>query len=306
MRIMGRLLPWVGSILASLTFLGCGPREGLNTLQIRGSDTEVNLVQSLAEAYMTKNAKASIAVTGGGSGVGIAALMDKRTDIANSSRPMKDEEVEQARAKGVEPVGIIFALDGLSIIVHKDNPLLALTLQEVGQIYRGEVTNWKEVGGPDLPMSLYGRQSNSGTYIYFRDTVLKGDYSLQMKEMNGTAQIVEGVKRDRAGIGYVGLGYVVEEGKPMEGLKIVSIAQDESSKPVSPLKDEEVREGNYALLRGLYQYIYEPQNEMLKDFLRFELSPEGQKLIQEEGFFPVAYSKEALAHNEEWAAFLNQ
>lgn len=268
---------------------GCGGKneKGGGTLQIKGSDTEVNLAQRLAEAFMQRHPEASISVTGGGSGTGIAALIDGRTDIANSSREMKPEEIERARGRGVEPVATVFARDGIALIVHQTNSLRSSTLEEVGKIYKGEITRWNQVGGPDLEISLYGRQSNSGTYIYFRDHVLQGDYSPRMKMMNGNAQIVEGVRRDHAGIGYVGIGYVVQGGKVVEGIQILAIAREPGGKALSPVDPEKLNRESYPLFRSLYQYTNGSPQGKVAEFIRFELSPEGQELVAQEGFFPV-------------------
>ena len=139
-----------------------GPAGAKTFIQVKGSDTEVNVVQRMAENYMKKDPNVSIAVTGGGSGVGIAAIINKTTDLANSSRPMKDSEIAKAKANGVNPIGVAFAVDGLSVIINPKNTLKSLTMDQIGQIYRGEVTNWKQIGGPDGPITLYGRQPNSG------------------------------------------------------------------------------------------------------------------------------------------------
>lgn len=289
-----RLLTVAVLALGLAIMSGCAKREV--SIQIKGSDTEVNLVQSLAEAFMKKEPGASISVTGGGSGVGIAALIDKKTDIANSSRPMKDEEIKQAKNRGVEPVGVVFAIDGLAVIVHNTLPVDSLTLDEIGRIYRGEITNWKEVGGPPLEISLYGRTSASGTYTYFRDAVLKGDYSSKMKGMIGNSHIVEAVKNDKSGIGYVGIGYIVDEkGKVTEGLKPLNIKKDKTAKAVSPLNIEAVKSGLYPLTRPLYQYTNGKPKGLMLEFIRFELSKEGQNLVLKEGFYPV--SKEYMEAN---------
>jgi len=257
-------------------------------IQIKGSDTEVNLVQNLAEIYMEQHPEVSIAVTGGGSGTGIAALLNKRVDIANSSRPITAEETAAAKKRGIKPTKVVFALDGLTIISHYRNPINSLTLDQLGKIYRGEITNWKELAGPDLTISLYGRQPNSGTYVYFRAEVLKGDYSPRMKEMNGNAQIVEAVRRDKGSIGYVGIGYVIRQGKVIEGIKVFKLARDDKSLACDPIDPENVTTGRYPLARPLYQYTNGfPQGHVL-DFIRFELSPQGQEVIQSIGFYPVS------------------
>src|SRR3972149_9248306 len=209
--------------------------QGQDMIQVKGSDSEVNLVQRLAELFMQKSRGVNIAVTGGGSGTGIAALINKQTDIANSSRELNPKEAEAAKAAGVEPFRVVFATDGISVITHPSNPVSKLTLEQIGKIFKGAITNWKEVGGPDTKISLYGRQSNSGTYVFFREFVVKGDYSPHKKSMNGNAQIVEAIQRDKAGIGYVAVGYVVsEKGELKPGLKIVDIAKDAQSQAFSP------------------------------------------------------------------------
>ena len=259
-------------------------------LQIKGSDTLVNLVQRLAEEYMDKNPDAAIAVTGGGSGVGIAALIANRISIADASRPMKAKEKADAKENGVIAYEIVIGIDGLSVITNSKNPLKSLTMDQIGAIFEGKISNWKEVGGPDKGISLYGRQPNSGTYVFFQEHVLgKKDYSAKMKQMNGNAQIVEAIKTDEAGIGYVGVGYVFdEEGKVMNGLKVLDVAKDSNSEPVSPLNADNVKSGKYPVARALYQYTNGKPQGAVKAFITFELGPEGQKIVEEMGFYPVA------------------
>ncbi|NIM99827.1 MAG: phosphate ABC transporter substrate-binding protein PstS family protein [candidate division Zixibacteria bacterium] len=279
----------VACALVLVVVAGCGRKEADKvSIQIKGSDTEVNLVQRLAETFMEKNPEISMAVTGGGSGVGIAALVDKRTDIANSSRAMKDEEMRQAQDKDVNPVAIVFALDGLALITHQSLGIDHLTLDEVAKIFKGEITNWKELDGPDLAISLYGRQANSGTYIYLRDKVLKGDYAPQARRMNGNAQILEAVRTDKAAIGYVGIGYVVDDkGEVISGIKVLDMVKDPDSSAVTPLKPENVKSGLYPLTRPLYQYTDGNPKGKLLDFIQFELSQEGQLLVTKEGYYPL-------------------
>lgn len=257
-------------------------------IQIKGSDTEVNLVQRLAEVYMEKYPDVYIAVTGGGSGTGIAALINRKVDIANSSREMTQDEIKRAVKNGVNPVKWVIAMDGISIIVNAKNPVDRLTLEQISKIFSGKIKNWKEVGGKDIPISLYGRQSNSGTFIYFRNHIVKADYSDKMKRMNGNAQIVESIKRDIAGIGYVGVGYVVEEGKLTKGIKVLKVAKDEHSPAISPLNPENVEKGIYPIARPLYQYSNGHPTGKVLDFIKFELSKEGQKIVIDEGFYPVS------------------
>ncbi len=252
-------------------------------LQIKGSDTLINLVQRLAEVYMEENPGKYIAVTGGGSGTGIAALINNKCDIANASRGMKDKEIAMANDGGVDPKRAVIAMDGLSVIVSGSNPVSQLTMDEIGKIFRGEVTNWSEVGGKNMPITLYGRQSNSGTFVFFRDTVLKGDYSGKMNRMNGNAQIVEAVKNDASGIGYVGVGYV----KDATGITVLRVAARQGATYASPLSSADVKSGAYPIARPLNQYLNGAPKGAVKDFVEFELSSQGQQIVEDMGFFPV-------------------
>ncbi len=257
-------------------------------IQIKGSDTEVNLVQRLAENFMKKNPAYSLAVTGGGSGVGIAAIINKTTDLANASRPMKPNEIANAKANGVDPIGVVFAVDGLSVIINGKNTAKSLTVDQIGQIYRGDLTNWKQVGGPDLPITLYGRQPNSGTFVFFREAVVRGDYANKMNQMNGNAQILEAVKKDAGGIGYVGIGYATGgTGKVVPGIHVLEVAKDSRSKAFSPLKLENIIKGEYPISRPLYQYFDSHNRAKVEAFIKYELSPEGVAIIHKDGFYPL-------------------
>ncbi len=260
-------------------------------IQIKGSDTLINLVQTLSEEYMDKYPeKAVIAVTGGGSGVGIAALIANTVDIANASREIKEKEVTAANENGVVPTEIVLGIDGLSVIVNADIPVNSLTVEQIGAIFRGDITNWNQVGGPNKNISLYGRQPSSGTYVFFQEFVMGNkNYSTKMKQMNGNAQIIEGIKADKSAIGYVGVGYVFDEsGNVMEGLKVLTVSKDKNSEAVTPLVAENVKSGKYPIARPLLQYTNGKPQKHVKDFIAFELSPEGQKLVEKMGFYPVA------------------
>jgi len=258
-------------------------------IQVKGSDTMVNLVQILAEEYMARNPKTPLAVLGGGSGTGVSALINGTCDIANHSREWKQKEVDQAWEKGVKPRFFVIAVDGLSITVNDRNPVEKLTMTELGAIYRGEIKNWKAVGGPDKPVSLYGRQSNSGTYVFMQEHVLGNkNYSLDMKEMNGNAQIIEGILQDENGIGYVGVGYLFDQsGSVRKGLKVLKIAKDVNSPAYSPLDKSAVDSGQYPVARPLYQSTNGKPGAAVADFIKFETSPEGQKIVEREGFFTI-------------------
>jgi phosphate transport system substrate-binding protein len=282
----------VGLICSGLVLSGGTLQAQRKMTQIKGSDTLINLVQILAEAYMAKNPRSPIAVLGGGSGTGIAALINGTCDIANHSRPMKDKEVQMAKDKGITPHVFIIAVDGLSVILNENNPISKLTMDQIGAIYRGEIKNWREVGGPNRAISLYGRQSNSGTYVFFQEHVLKKqNYSADMMRMNGNAQIVEGVTQDRYGIGYVGVGYVVDaQGNVKKGIKILNVSKDGNSKAYSPLNKAAVDSGDYPIARSLFQSTAGVPSGAVLDFIKFEISPEGQKIVEREGFFPIGSS----------------
>jgi phosphate transport system substrate-binding protein len=280
----------LGCLAVALGAAATGLAAGM--INIKGSDTCVNLVQRLAEVYMQKS-RVPLAVTGGGSGTGIAALINGTIDVADASREMKAAEVQQAQARGFTPAEFTIAVDGLSIIVNKANPVKQLNTNEVGRIFKGEVTNWSQVGGPDRPITLYGRQSNSGTYVFLQEHVLKGDYSQHMNQMNGNAQIVEAVKRDLSAIGYCGVGYVEREaGKTLTVLKV---SKAKGQPAYSPLEKKNVDSGAYPISRGLYQYTKGKPAGAVRDFVVWELSPAGQKVVAEEGFFTVG--KAAMARN---------
>jgi phosphate transport system substrate-binding protein len=252
-------------------------------VQVKGSDTLINLVQKLAEEYMKKNPGNFIAVTGGGSGTGLAALVNKKCDIANSSRLMKQKEIDQASTAGISPKRVVIAIDGLSIITNAQNPVEKLTVDQIAKIYKGEVTNWKDVGGKDMPINLYGRQPNSGTYDFMKDDVLKGDYSPKMKQMNGNAQIVEAIKQDLSGVGYVGVAYI----KHSTGLNVLKVSPRIGAEYLGPENAEDVISGRYPISRPLNQYINGDLQGTVKSFIAYELSDEGQKIVADEGFFAI-------------------
>ncbi len=257
-------------------------------VQVKGSDTLVNLVQAWAEAF-TEESGTFVAVTGGGSGTGIAALIDGKTDLAMSSRDIKPKEVDLARAKGVTPVEIAVGVDGLCVVVNASNPVKALKVEEIGRLFRGEVPNWKALGGADRPVTLYGRQSNSGTYAFFQEHVLGNkDYAPTMNHMNGNAQILEAVRSDPSAVGYVGIGYVLgEDGKVLPGIRPLEVIPAAGGAGLSPLDREAVKSGKYPLSRSLLVYTNGTPKDDLLRFLQYQLGPAGQKLAEKQGFYPV-------------------
>jgi phosphate transport system substrate-binding protein len=271
------------------------PAHADEMVQVKGSDTLINMVQKLSEAYMQKVPGSAIAVTGGGSGTGIAGLINRKCDIANSSRQIKASEVEQANTKGLDPKRVVLAIDALSIVVSAQNPVNSLTVDQIGKIYRGDIKNWSEVGGSDLAITLYGRQSNSGTYDFMKENVMFGEYSSAMKSMNGNAQITEALNQDASGIGYVGVGYA----KEAAGIKVISVSLRAGGQAYSPLNAMDVKNGNYPITRPLNQYINGAPKGAVRDFIMFELSEEGQTIVEKEGFFAIpgeyqAYNDQTL------------
>jgi phosphate transport system substrate-binding protein len=269
--------------------LGLDGAQRGKMIQVKGSDTMVNLVQILAEEYMGKTPGAAIAVLGGGSGTGITGLINQTCDIANSSREWKPKEIDQAWEKGVSPRFFIAAVDGLSIVVNEKNSLERLTMAQVGALYRGEVKNWKAVGGSEKAVSLYGRQSNSGTYVFMQEFVLGNkNYSTDMKEMNGNAQIIEGILQDEGAVGYVGVGYLYDQsGRIRKGLKIIEISKEPNGTAYLPTDKAAVDSGNYPISRPLFMATNgKPKGDAAK-FLAWVSGPEGQTIVEREGFFAI-------------------
>lgn len=252
----------------------------LDKITVKGSDTMVILSQKWAEVYMQKHPGTTVQVTGGGSGVGISALINGSTDIANSSRPMKASEIEKLKARyntlGVE---IPCAKDGISIYINKSNGVSELTVKQIGQIFAGKISNWKEVGGVDANIKLYGRESSSGTFVYFKDNVVKSDYAPSCQSLPGTAAIVNAVKKDKFGIGYGGAAYA-------EGVKDCKVKKDDKSPAYAPTA-ETIKNKTYPISRYLYMYLRNRPTGAMKAYVDWMLSTEGQKIITEVGYFPV-------------------
>jgi phosphate transport system substrate-binding protein len=265
-------------IIAVLSF---GFMQSDQVITVKGSDTMVILAQRWAELYMSKNPKSVIQVTGGGSGTGISALINGTTDICISSRPMKKPEKEKLKQRynslGVE---IKVANDGLAVYLNEKNPIEELSLEQIKKIYTGEIKNWKQVGGPDAKIILYGRENNSGTYVYFKDVVLEGgDFAATAQSLPGTASVVNAIAKDKYGIGYGGAAY----GK---GIKFLKIKKDEKSQAYEPT-DENIRNGNYPISRFLYMYTRTRPTGSTKAFIDWILSDDGQKIVKTVGYFPI-------------------
>ena len=249
-------------------------------ITVKGSDTMVILAQKWAELYMKKNPAASIQVTGGGSGTGITALINGTTDICNSSRPMKQTEIEKLKARyNTLGVQIPCAKDGITVFLHENNKVEALTIKQLGDIYQGKIRNWKELGGNDAEIRLYGRENSSGTYVYFRDEVVKGDYAASCQTLPGTAAVVNAVKKDVNGIGYGGAAYAA-------GVKHAKVKKDAGSPAFLPTA-ETIGKGEYPITRYLYMYLRNRPTGETKKYIDWLLSSEGQMIVTEVGYFPV-------------------
>jgi phosphate transport system substrate-binding protein len=250
-------------------------------VSIKGSDTMVILTQRLAEEYMKSNRGTVIQVNGGGSGTGIAALINGTTDIAQASRPMTVDERTKARTnRGAEIVEVPVALDSLAVFVHGSNPVQTLTIAQIADIYSGKTKNWSAVGGPNAPIVMYGRESSSGTYDYFREHVLnKGDFAPAVQTLQGTAAIINAVGRDRNGIGYGGIAYAKD-------VRAIAIKTNDGAAGVAP-SAASVADGTYPLSRKLF--FYHPANaaERVTKFVQWALTPEAQGLVENVGYFPL-------------------
>lgn len=246
----------------------------------KGSDTMILLAQRWSEAYAKKNPQIQVQVTGGGSGTGISALINGTTEIANASRPMKEEERRQMKEKyGTDVIEIPVAKDGIAIYVNESNPIAQITVTQVRDIYSGKVTNWKALGGPDRPIVLYGRENSSGTYEFFKEHVLdKGDFARGTQTMQGTAAVVNAVSKDEGGIGYGGEAYT-------SGVRQVNLAAD-GGEALAPT-EENVRNGSYPLARDLYFYLRQQPTGATKDYVDWVLSDEGQAEVKAAGYFPL-------------------
>jgi phosphate transport system substrate-binding protein len=269
-------------------------------IQIKGSDTMVNLVQILAEEYMGKTPGSAIAVLGGGSGTGITGLINQTCDIADHSREWKPKEIDQAWEKGVTPKFFVVAVDGLSIVVNDKNPIDQLTMAQVGALYRGDIKNWKALGDYQKPVSLYGRQSNSGTYVFMQEFVLGNkNYSADMKEMNGNAQIIEGILQDESAVGYVGVGYLYDENHQIrKGLKVLKISKEANGSGYLPTDKAAVDSGTYPISRPLFMATNGKPKADIAQFLAWIVGPEGQAIVEREGFFTIGEGKYKAANEK--------
>ena len=252
-------------------------------ITVKGSDTLVILAQKWAESYMGKHPEVKIQVTGGGTGVGFAALQNQTTDLCDASRKAKAAEIANCMKVfgGKRPTEYKVALDGLSIYVNAENPVKELTVAQVGDMFSGKIKNWKEVGGADMPVTLYSRENSSGTYDFFKEHVLEGkDFAANAQTMPGTAAILQAIGKDKTGIGYGGAGYGA-------GAKHLAMKKDESSPAIEP-SEETVVNGTYPIWRYLYVYVNPALDQgEIAAYLNWIRSDDGQKVVKDVGYFPL-------------------
>lgn len=267
-------------VVLGLILLVTGVFSG-QTVTIKGSDTLVRLGQRWAEEYMKKNPGAVVQVSGGGTGTGIAAMLNRTTDICQASRDMKDKEYKLAADKGITPFRVSVALDGIAVFLNENSPVKNLTFEQLKDIYTGAVTNWKEVGGPDARIILYGRENNSGTYAFFKEHVLdKEDYAAETQTLPGTAAVVNAVAKDKNGIGYGGIAWA-------KGVRFAAVAVADSGPFVLP-STEAVSDGSYPISRELYWFFNGKPDGELKKFVNWALSEEGQKIAEAIDYVPLS------------------
>ncbi|HAZ09542.1 MAG: hypothetical protein A2047_01230 [Omnitrophica bacterium GWA2_41_15] len=278
------LFIFIISMFAVSVFAG----QGKNSIQIKGSDTMVNLGQAWAEKYMEKYPGDFIAVTGGGSGTGLSSLISASCDIAMSSRNIKDKEIALANKKGVNPNEIKVALDGLAVVVNPGNVLDKLTIDQLAGIFTGRITNWKDVGGKDEKIVLLSREVNSGTHVYFKEHVLRENDPNNKEEfapgalmLSSSQAIADEVAGNSSAIGYYGMGYISAKQKP------VAIAKDEKSEYVEPTI-ENVVNNKYPISRPLFLYTNGTPQGLVKKFVDFALSKEGQDIVLATDFVPIS------------------
>lgn len=266
-----------GMLILGALFTGCGGAKESKVIQAKGSDTILNVTQGIAEEFMQKNPKAKVAVTGGGSGVGISALLNKTTDIAMASRAMKQSEIDKAKELGIGVEEVVLGFDGITLIVNQNNQVKGLDSVTLGKIFRGEITNWKEVGGDDAKIVALSRDSSSGTHEFFKEHVIRGgeknnlEYGPETLYMPSNEAIKQEVKSNKYAIGYIGMGYMDDS--------VHSLAID----GIAPSK-ENVSNKTYPIAREVYWYVPSERTGTMKELVDFAISADGQSVVESEGF----------------------
>jgi len=279
---------WLFVLIAAAFATSAFAAKDKNVIQVKGSDTMVNLGQAWAEKYMEKNPSDFVAVTGGGSGTGFSSLISGTCDIAMASRSIKDKEIALAKAKGINPNAIKVALDGLAVVANPNNPVSKLTLGQLADIFTGRVSNWKEVGGKDEKIVILSREVNSGTHVYFKEHVLRKNDPNSKEEfapvalmLSSSQAIADEVAGNPAAIGYYGMGYISKKQKPL------FLAKDEKSEYEAPTI-ENVVNGKYPISRPLFIYTNGQTQGLVKKFVDFMLSKEGQDIVLATDFVPIS------------------
>lgn len=293
---MKRFILLVIMLLVFIFATSCGPASSEGTpsvspaayIENKGSDTMVNLALGWAEKYQSDHPEVRISVTGGGSGTGIASLLNKTVDIANSSRQIKEEEIDEAKSKGIDPVEFVVARDAIAVIVNPENPVSQLTLKQISDMYSGKFSNWTEVGGEDRPIVRLSRETNSGTHVYFLETVLrlgskedKTLFSMDTLLLPSSEGIIAELRQNPNAIGYDGLGYVPKD------LKVIAVAKEEGDPYVLP-SIATVNDKSYPIARDLYMYTNGEPTGVVKEYLDWILSPEAQEIVAKLGFVPIS------------------
>jgi phosphate transport system substrate-binding protein len=261
--------------------MSCSRDNG--TIKIKGSDTEVNLAVELAESFHHVNSGVFVSISGGGSGLGIASLLNGTADVANSSRSIKNGEIDLFKKQGAQIDSFIFAQDAIAFVVADDLPIDSVSTTELANLLNGSYKNWSSLTKKNMPVNIYGRQSNSGTHDFVKKK-LGIEFTPYAKQMSGNAQILEAIKADHSGIGYVGAGYVAKGSK---GIKILPVYVTKKEKAISPLDSTMIAAGKYFFQRPLFQYYKAASYNKIKSFIDFEKSDAGKKIIHASGYYPV-------------------
>jgi phosphate transport system substrate-binding protein len=277
----------MGCSPSSLPQANSTPTAEVAYIENKGSDTMVNLALAWAERYQSLHPEVRLSVTGGGSGTGIAALINGTVDIANASRQIKPEELQAAQANGNKPVEFIVARDAIAVIVNPGNPISQLTMQQISDIYSGKINNWSEIGGEDRPIVRLSRETNSGTHVYFLEEVLrlgqkenKTLFATNTLLLPSSEGIISEIRDNPNAIGYDGLGYVTPE------VKIIAVAEEQGMDYFLPSADT-VNNGTYPIARDLYMYTSEAPVGAIEDYLNWIITPDGQQIVTELGFVPI-------------------
>lgn len=286
------------TVLALIALIGgTAFAQKKQNITVKGSDTMVLVAQKWAEVYQNNHKDVAIQVTGGGSGTGIAALINNTCNIANSSRSIKGSETKLALQSGVDPKEFKVALDAICVVVNKDNPLNELTMDQLMGVFIGAINSWDQVGGASGNIIRYSRENNSGTYVFFKEHVLKNkDYAADCQTMPGTAAVADAVGHDVKGIGYGGVAYFLTR----PDCKILKIKKDANSPAVTPLAADGkginydvIYSNEYAISRYLFCYTPGSPKGDAKAYLDWILGPEGQQIAKDEGYIPLPNGQKA-------------